>query len=170
MRARRSAGALAYERRGFTRRVVASVAVIAAFLGLSLATAGTAAAATGTWRAYGNTNPITSSSSTWECASSRTIATNVVAQVCVIRSPGGDHVQGAVIVRNNRSSLYAMTAAVDLRINPPDVVVDVWNCPRSGVGANSWSVCFGGSREYRVWARSFASVNGTHNLGGTEWI
>ena len=50
-------------------RVVAGLtAVITAGLGLSLATAGPASATgSGTWRAYGNKNPFTSSSSTWRC-------------------------------------------------------------------------------------------------------
>jgi hypothetical protein len=168
IRTRRPAGATVGQRRRFTRRVVASLAVITAFLGLSLATAGTAAADTGAWKAYGNTNPITSSPSTWECASSRTIASDVIAQVCAIRSESGASAQGAVIVRNNRPSLYVMTAAVDLRT--PDVILGVWHCPSSGVGANSWSVCFGKTLAHRGYVRSMASVNNTHNLGGTEWI
>lgn len=154
--------------RGFTRTVVASLTVITAFLGLSLATAGIAAADDGVWRSYGNTNPITSSTSTWKCADSRTIASNVVAQVCAIRSPNGKSAQGAVIVRNNRSSLYSMSAAVDLRNSWE--IMGVWHCPSSGVGANSWSVCFGGTRAEQSWVRSMASVNNTHNLGGTEWV
>jgi hypothetical protein len=86
--------------------VAGLTAAITAALGLSLATAGPAAAtesgtrtqglavaeASGTWRAYGNTNPITSSTSTWKCGSSTTVATNVIAQVCAIRSSSGSSV------------------------------------------------------------------------------
>ncbi|RZU74356.1 hypothetical protein EV384_2810 [Micromonospora kangleipakensis] len=127
-------------------RVVAGLtAVITAVLGLSLATAGPAAAAeSGTWVAYGNTNPITSSSSLWKCAGTKTVTTNVLAQVCAIRTQngGGAYVQGAVIVRNNRSSLYSTTAFLSLS-HTFGSLMGTWACPSSGVSANSWSVCFG---------------------------
>ena len=71
-----------------------STAVITAALGLSPATAGPASAADGSWRAYGNTNLITSSSSTWKCGSTEQIASNVGVQVCAIRSASGTSVQG----------------------------------------------------------------------------
>ncbi|SCG81357.1 hypothetical protein GA0070623_5735 [Micromonospora rifamycinica] len=119
------------------------IAVMTATLGLSLTSAGPAAATeNGSWRAYGNTNPITSSPSTWRCAGSKTIATSVVAQVCAIRSSGGGAVQAAVIVRNNRSGLYSVAAAMDL-YTTSGVNLGDWVCSSSGVGANSWSVCFG---------------------------
>ncbi|KDN23326.1 hypothetical protein [Amycolatopsis rifamycinica] len=126
----------------FARRTLAGLTVIAAGLGLGVATASPAAAATGTWRAYGNTNPITSSSATWHCAGSKTIATSVVAQVCAIRSAGGGAVQGAVIVRNNRSALFSVDASMDLYTSS-STKLGFWSCASSGVGANSWSVCFG---------------------------
>ncbi|SEP39324.1 hypothetical protein SAMN04489732_107259 [Amycolatopsis saalfeldensis] len=127
-----------------TRRALAGLAtIVTAAAGLSVAAAGPAGAAeSGSWRAYGNTNPITSSASTWRCAGSKTVSTSVVAQVCAVRSPGGGSVQGAVIVRNNRSSLYSMTAAMDLYTSS-GTALGVWACASSGVGANSWSVCFG---------------------------
>jgi hypothetical protein len=103
---------------------------------------GVAAAESGSWRAYGNTNPITSSPSTWHCAGTQPVATNVGAQVCAIRSSGGGAVQAAVIVRNNRSSLYSLPAGMDL-FTSSGVKLGEWVCPSSGVGANSWSVCFG---------------------------
>ncbi|WP_199924561.1 hypothetical protein [Streptomyces sp. WM6386] len=127
-----------------TRTGAGSVVALTAVLGLSLATAGPAAATdAGTWRAYGNTNPITSSSATWHCAASKTVATSVLAQVCAIRSSGGGSVQAAVIVRNNRSSLYSATANMDLYTAAPATYLGDWACASSGVGANSWSVCFG---------------------------
>lgn len=114
---------------------------ITAVLGASLATAGPAAAADGTWHAYGNTNPVTSSSSTWHCASTKEVADDVHAQVCAIRSSGGGSVQAAVIVRNDRSSFYSAAAFMDLRTSSAGL--GNWSCASSGVGANSWSVCFG---------------------------
>jgi hypothetical protein len=47
-----------------------------------------------------------------------------------------------VIVRNNRSTLYALAAAMDLYTSS-SVFLGDWVCSSSGVGANSWSVCFG---------------------------
>ncbi|MEU6032699.1 hypothetical protein OG288_42865 [Streptomyces tauricus] len=108
---------------------------------MSLVSAGPAAAAAGAWRAYGNTNPITSSSSTWHCAGSKEVADDVHAQVCAIRSSNGTGVQGAVIVRNDRSSLYSAAAFMDLRTS--SATLGNWSCASSGVAANSWSVCFG---------------------------
>lgn len=126
-----------------TRMAVGLTATITGMLAIGMATAEPAAAAeSGSWRAYGNTNPITSSSSTWHCATTETIATNVSAQVCAIRSADGGSVQGAVIVRNNRSSLYSVAADMDLYTSSA-VDRGLWECATSGVGANSWSVCFG---------------------------
>ena len=126
-----------------TRVIAGLTASITAALGLSLATAGPAAAAErGSWRAYGNTNPISSSSSKWRCGGTETVDTNVFAQVCAIRSPSGSHVQAAVIVRNNRSNLYSAVAAMDLYTRSGSRQGE-WECSSSGVGANSWSVCFG---------------------------
>ncbi|WP_242890981.1 hypothetical protein [Actinomadura litoris] len=114
----------------------------------------------GSWRPYGNTNPITSSSSTWRCASTETIAASVLAQVCAIRSPGGGSVQGAVIVRNNRSNLYSTTASMDL-FTTSGIGLGDWACSSSGVGAHSWSVCFG-----RTLTQS-SPVNSEGFAGGT---
>jgi hypothetical protein len=127
-----------------TRTGAASSVAITAVLGLSLATASPAAAAdAGTWRAYGNTNPITSSSATWACAGSKTVALSVLAQVCAIRSSGGGTVQAAVIVRNNRDALFSAKAEMNLWTAVPATYGGYWECASSGVGANSWSVCFG---------------------------
>ncbi|WP_338496089.1 hypothetical protein [Streptomyces sp. SJL17-4] len=145
------------------RMAAGSIAIITAALGLSLSTAGPAAAAdSGSWRAYGNTNPITSSSSTWHCAGTKTIATNVGAQVCAIRSQGGGSVQAAVIVRNNRSSLYSVQAAMDLYSSSGKL--GAWLCSSSGVGANSWSVCFGKTLSQSGAVDSVGNANGV-NLG-----
>ena len=115
-----------------------AVTVVAALL----LSAGVASAASGVWRPYGNTNPITSSSSTWHCAASQTIGTNVVAQVCAVRSASGGSVQGAVVVRNNNAGTYSVEAGMDL-VTSSNVDLGLWICPASGVGAHSWSVCFG---------------------------
>ncbi|MGW3991104.1 S1 family peptidase [Streptomyces sp. NPDC004830] len=120
-----------------------------------------APAAAGTWRAYGNTNPVTSSSSTWRCASSKTISTGVIAQVCAIRSSNGSGVQGAVIVRNNQSGLYGAEARMDLYTASGTHLGD-WKCPSSGVGANSWSVCFGTTLSQSSQVNSFGALNGTY--------
>lgn len=142
-----------------TRAVAGLAAVIAAVFGLSLATAGPAAAANGSWRAYGNTNPITSSTSTWRCTSTTPVAPDVLAQVCAVRAQSGSHVQAAVIVRNNRSILYGATAWADLYSSEIGTLGE-WVCPSSGVGANSWSVCFGRTLPHSFPVRSKGSVNG----------
>jgi hypothetical protein len=116
---------------------------VTAVLGVSLATAGPAAADTGSWTAYGNTNPITSSSSKWKCGATKEVDTNVGAQACAIRSASGRSVQGAVIVRNDRSSLYGMEVAFEFRTSQAGLLLGRWECSRSGVAAHSWSVCYG---------------------------
>jgi hypothetical protein len=135
------------------------VTVVTAVLGVGLAAAGPAAAATGSWVAYGNKNPITTSESTWKCAATQPVTADgkVGAQVCAIRSADKNAVQAAVIVRNNRSSLYGVEAAADLSrfaFVGGDVnagFYDRWTCSRSGVAANSWSVCFGESVPKQPW-------------------
>jgi hypothetical protein len=128
-----------------TRTLAGSAAVIAAVAGLGLATAGPAAAASGVWRAYGNTNPITSTSGleTWKCAASHRIAVNVVAQVCGIIWPDSITVQPAVIVRNNKPVLYKASATMDLFDTETKKDFGESDCRLSGVAAHSWSVCFG---------------------------
>lgn len=157
----------------FTRRVLAGlVTIVTVALGLSLAIAGPAAAATGVWRAYGNTNPITSSDSTWKCGSSEKIGIYTVAQVCAIRSPSGASVQSAVIVRNNSSSVSYAQVWVDLWTR--DVQLNYWECPRSGVGGNSWSVCFGQTLAHRGSVQATASAQGDYtsstSLPESPWI
>ncbi|MEU8071090.1 hypothetical protein [Micromonospora sp. NPDC048169] len=143
----------------FSRLGVRLVTVITAALTLGAVTAAptvaaapaapaaVAAADDGAWRAYGNTNPITSSPSTWSCGSTETITTNVIAQACAIRTVNGDRVQGAVIVRNNRSTLASVSAWTTVyQFNGS--LLGEWKCPYSGVAANSWSVCFGVTRTW----------------------
>ncbi|WP_153030293.1 hypothetical protein [Amycolatopsis sp. YIM 10] len=144
----------------FARRFLAvSTAISAVVLGLGLATAGPAAAATGTWNAYGNKNPITSSSSSWTCGTTVTVSVSVLAQTCMVKSPSGDSMQGAVIVRNNRSSIYQANASVSLFRPTGHQVMDDWDCPKTGIGANSWSVCFGKTITYPGSTRAEGSVN-----------
>lgn len=159
------------EQMGFAQRVLAGlVTMVTVALGLSLAVAGPAAADTGTWKPYGNTNPITSSPSTWSCSSTKTLAPNVGAQVCVIRSPSGVSVQGAIIVRNNRSSLFETDASVRLTGYPSGDALGVWDCPRSGVAKNSWSVCYGDTLVHqgdRAFAKGYANdvyLGSTRNI------
>ncbi|MGN9758214.1 hypothetical protein [Streptomyces sp. SD31] len=142
---------------------LAALAMTGAIVGGTLlVTATPASAATGSWRAYGNTNPITSSSSTWRCAGTKALATDVGAQVCAVRSASGASVQGAVIVRNNRSSLYSVAAAMDLYNSSGKL--GEWVCSSSGVGANSWSVCFGQTLSQSGSVDSVGIANGV-NLG-----
>jgi hypothetical protein len=155
----------------FARRVLAGLTTIAAGLGLTLATAGSASAAvaaSGSWHAYGNTNPITSSSATWHCAGSKALATSVVAQVCAIRSAGGGAVQGAVIVRNNRAALYSVDAAMDL-FTSSGTDLGIWECASSGVAANSWSVCFGRTLTQSRAVNSVGAAKGV-DLGTSPWV
>ncbi|MGW3958613.1 hypothetical protein ACWED2_02245 [Amycolatopsis sp. NPDC005003] len=153
----------------FTRKAVAGLITVAAGLGLAAATTGTAAAAeSGSWRAYGNTNPITSSSATWHCAGSKTIATSVLAQVCAIRSASGASVQGAVIVRNNRTALFSAYAAMDLYTSA-GTELGLWSCASSGVAANSWSVCFGRVLTQSASVNSMGTAKGV-NLGTSPFV
>jgi hypothetical protein len=117
-----------------------------------------AVAETGAWRAYGNTNPITSSRSNWHCGKTIQVGYKVVSQVCIVTTPDGRSIQGAVIVRNNNSYLYNVNAQVTVYANRNGS----WNCPRSNVAKNSWSVCFGSTFRWDTGFRSFADgvVNG----------
>jgi hypothetical protein len=126
-----------------SRLVAGLAATVTAVLGLSLVTAGPAAAASGVWHAYGNTNPITTSSSVWACGPTSTVESNVLAQLCAVMTPDGEYFQSAVVVRNNRSSLYGVEVAAVLADYIYENVMDNSSCARSGVAANSWSVCYG---------------------------
>src|SRR3954447_7427281 len=137
------------------RAAVGLAALITAVVGLNLATTGPAAATireSGTWRPYGNTNPITSSSSTWHCSTSKLVTTDVNGQVCAVRAPGGDYGQVAALVRNNRSTSYSMGAVVDMANDSG--LYGQWACSTSGIAAHSWSVCFGRSHltPWEFWA------------------
>jgi len=149
-----------------TRVVAECTAVVTAVLGLSLATAGPAAAidpVSGDWHAYGNTNPISSSSSTWQCTATETIVPGVLTQVCAIRSSSGSSVQTALIVRNNHSTLFFAEVGMHMHAAPNQTegqLLGIWTCSSSGVAAQSWSVCFGQTLTHSgpVWAQ--ADVNG----------
>ena len=151
--------------------------ILTAVAGLSLSTAGPAAAATiepGTWRPYGATNPPTSGTSIWNCTGELRITDDqlVTGRVCVIRTPNGEHFQGAVIIRNDRSSLYGTEVAFMMETYDDGDYDIRWVCPRSGVGAHSWSVCFGRTL---WWPITFSTArvresgaNGV-NLGPSPW-
>jgi hypothetical protein len=128
-----------------TRVIAGLTAAVTVVLGLGLATADPAAAATsGFWHAYGNTNPISSSSSTWGCRSTYTDSSGVGAQVCTVRSSNREGVQAAVIVRNNRSTSFDAEAGMSMFSAVTGKEVNVgWTCAPSGVAPHSWSVCFG---------------------------
>ncbi|MFD5163265.1 hypothetical protein ACFWMJ_35315 [Streptomyces hawaiiensis] len=130
-----------------SRIAASSVAIITAALGLSMATAGPASAATGTWVYYGNKNPITSSASTWRCGPTEEVNNrwpDVVAQVCAVRTAKGDAAQGAVIVRNNGDTTSdSVDASVSLRNSADGSLAGWWDCGPTGIPAHSWKVCFG---------------------------
>jgi hypothetical protein len=126
-----------------------------------------AAGATGTWRPYGNTNPITSSSSTWKCQSTKPVTSGVSSQVCTIRSRNGGSVQGAVIVRNNNSYLYSANADMYVYYESGTLRGN-WYCSSSGVAANSWSVCFGktfSALGYKYYTSGYANNKGLGTTG-----
>jgi hypothetical protein len=152
-------------------RVVAGfTAIVTAVVGLCLATGGPAAASAGSWRAYGNTNPVTSSASNWSCGYTVPITSDVLAEACAIRSQNGLSQQAAMIVRNNRSSLYGVAATVKLEYYVGDPVYGTWDCPSSGVAANSWSVCFGATGNYapdKLFAEGRVNAK---DVVGSPWI
>ena len=104
-----------------------------------------ATAATAGWVSYGSTNPITSSSSSWKCGTTKPVTTDgqVLSQVCTVRSPTGQSVRGAVIVRNNKTSLFTTIAGMVVYYSYPGAFRDNSDCSESGIAPNSWSVCFG---------------------------
>jgi hypothetical protein len=127
------------------KHVVAGlVTIVTAVLGLGMATAGPASASQlpGSWKAYGSTNPIISSSSVWKCGATNDIGgADVLAQACAVRSADGGEIQGAVIVRNNKSVSILTDAAADLEdSSTPPIEQGDWVCSNSGVAAHSWSV------------------------------
>ncbi|HEX4811144.1 MAG TPA: hypothetical protein VFV66_00115 [Nonomuraea sp.] len=152
-----------------------SAAVITAVVGLSLvATEPAAAAGAGVWRAYGNTNPITSSSSDWSCGSTVMINFYVRAQACTILSADKNYVQPAVIVRNDLDTLYKATATMSKYVYDEymdtTTLISRETCPLSGIGAQSWSVCFGTTTiKGRLDFRTSGDVNGTP-LPFSPWV
>ncbi len=103
-----------------------------------------ATAAMAGWTSYGSTNPITSSSSSWVCGATKPVTTDggVISQACTVRTASKAYVQGAVIVRNNKTSLYTTNAGMAVFYSGRNLYGS-WGCSSSGVAANSWSVCFG---------------------------
>ena len=148
-------------------KIAAAAATTAiAVSGLNLAMAGPAAAAAGVWVPYGSTNPIKSSTNaTWVCGGTKPIegtAGTVIAQVCAVRSrTNRDRVQAALIVKNNRSSLYATDARAGLWDVQTGRNVNWWECLRSGVAAHTWSVCFGETIYYGWNVYAQGGANGT---------
>lgn len=105
-------------------------------------TAAQATLYTGSWRSYGNTNPITSSKSSWKCGRTTSVGANFYAQSCTVRSADRLSIQGAIIVRNRTSSLRSASAVLSI-FRRDAAYLGSWYCKSSGVGGNSWSVCFG---------------------------
>ncbi len=101
-----------------------------------------ATAAMAGWSSYGSTNPITSN---WECGMTKPVTTDgsVVSQVCTVRTANKEYFQGAVIVRNNKTSLFNTNAGLAVFYYSSGNLYGSWGCSSSGVAAKSWSVCFG---------------------------
>jgi hypothetical protein len=132
-----------------------------------------ATAAMAGWRSFGNTNPITSTGGKWRCWSTQPIGPNVGAQVCTIRFPITDSspygtIQGAVIVRNNNNYLYSTRAGMTVYPEHSGIVGS-WSCSSSGVGANSWSVCFGSRFSAANGTRYFTSGYANDRSLGFTW-
>ena len=153
------------------RHAVAGLAtIVTAVVGLGLATAGSASAVeTGSWSPFGNTNPITSSSSRWACGDTTPVATSVIAQVCAIRSSDQVDVQAAVIVRNNRSTQF-VAPETSMNLEILGTPFNSWACPSSGLAANSWSVCFGTTQHVDGPEVQSAGHVGTTDLGTSRLV
>jgi hypothetical protein len=89
----------------------------------------------------------------------------MVAQTCTIRS--GNYVQGAVIVRNNRPTIYNVGAVVYTYDDLNGSSLGAWLCPNSGVAAHSWSVCFGATivSGHRAYSGGTANNNDLYYSG-----
>jgi hypothetical protein len=148
------------------RMVVGLATVITAVIGLSLVTAGPAAAAAGVWVADGSTNPITSSASTWKCTATQSIGNGVGAQGCMVRAPGGKAIQGAVIVLNTRSTLYPVAAAMELKRYIGRQSLGRWECASAQLD-HGWSVCFGHGVSYEFTALVTSSGANGVELGSS---
>jgi hypothetical protein len=147
--------------RVFGRRSVrvGSLVGLAAALLFSGASEATAASS-GTWVAYGWTNPITSSSSAWTCGATRTIAQGIYAQACNVRSTNR-YVQGATIILNNSSSTYSSTAVAGIYPsgNGNGVPFGDWQCARKAL-ATGWTLCFTASLQWPYSSYATGTANG----------
>ncbi|TQS43694.1 hypothetical protein [Cryptosporangium phraense] len=150
----RSAAALAPRGLGrqIARVVAGSAAVVTLAAGLTMVVADPAAALTvenGTWRAVGSQDPANSWGGTHKCdAGWSDIGASVQARKCGIRSANGQSVQGAIVIRNSRPTLVGVQVAFMMDTLHSGTFDIRWVCPDSGVGANSYSVCFGRTFQY----------------------
>ncbi|MEV6848718.1 hypothetical protein [Actinoplanes sp. NPDC051411] len=103
------------------------------------------------------------------CGTTQPVDTNLLVQVCAVRSKNLENVESAVIVRNNRSGMYGTEVAAALYEEYSGYVLARSTCPNSGVAPNSWSVCFGTVREdgYPVYVGS-SGVNGKNTYGSPD--
>jgi hypothetical protein len=133
-----------------------------------------ATAAMAGWTPYGNTNPITSSSAKWRCQTTQPLAPYVGAQACTVRFPATvsvpyERVRGAVIVRNSNNYLYSVSANLTVHRENDLRIFGSGFCSSSGVGANSWSVCFG-SRFSSAYGTRYLTVGYANNEDlGITW-
>jgi hypothetical protein len=152
---------------GLTSVAAAAVGVIVTVQGPALADD----AAPAVWRSYGNTAP---PASAWNCGASDSFDSGAVAQACIVVTADHRWAQGAVIVRNNRDSLYGAEVAMitEGETASSTVVDERWACPNSGIAAHTWSVCFTStfSLDYLSAVRVYApGVNG-QSIGNSKWF
>lgn len=128
----------------FKKRIFGLMLAIVTSAGISIFLPTPAhASLVGTWRAYEDTNPITSSPYDWSCNGTIALSRDrtLLAQICMIKKSGNIR-QGAVIIRNSRSSLYRVAVNMTITDYLWGDEVGYWECSSSGVASHSWSVCF----------------------------
>jgi hypothetical protein len=133
-----------------------------------------ATAAMAGWKSFGNTNPITSTGGRWRCQTTVPLSNNVGAQVCTIRFPSTDdfpngRIQGAVIVRNSTNYLFSTNASLTVYREHDRRIFGSASCSSSGVGANSWSVCFGSHFPSAYGTRYYTGGYANGRNLGTTW-
>jgi hypothetical protein len=110
-------------------------------------------AASGTWRAYGSTNPTTSN---WRCGTVTYTNPGVYGRACLIRASDGVSVQAAILVRNNNTANAGVAAQAYLQ-RADNSTIYVASCSASQAAPQSYSVCFGAtitSNQF-LWAGGF---------------
>lgn len=133
------------------KRYGAVLAIVVVLAGLFTAQSASAA---GVWKPYPGSF---SAPSNWYCGSTVN-GPKLSAQTCVVRS--GSYVQSATIVRNRTSSLVISQVSATLIDGDSPAPATTANCPASGVGAMSVSVCFSPTVKVTGVVASAANVSG----------